>query len=212
VSDEWKARCRWAVDRRQLLILVVASVMLASFALFVLWPKHRRLSALDEAVEQERRLLSQRVTASHEGVYVSARIPGLRKAGARIERCLPAEPRVAEFLHMMDRCLAENPSVTHEVARSTVPWSGPTPAIPLCLRLKGPFEAVYRSLAGIEQIERLSRFRRVRVLKGETGGEVMAEAELLVYYLPKENPADGRVPATPAGEPEPGQKTGNEPS
>ncbi len=212
MSDQRKPRCRWAVDRRQLLILVLASVMLASFALFVLWPKHRRLSALGEAVEQERCLLSQRVTASHEGVYVSARIPGLRKAGARIERRLPAEPRVAEFLHMMDGCLAGNPDVAYEVARSTTPWSGPTPAIPLCLRLKGPFKAVYRSLAGIEHIERLSRFRRVRLVKGGTGGEVVAEAELLVYYLPDAATADGRGAVPTAAETGTGERTGNRPS
>jgi len=199
VLDSAKPRKRWAVDRQQLLILVAAAVMLGSFTLFVLVPKHGQLSRLNHAVEQERRQLSQRVSASHEGVFVTARIPMLRKGCAAMDRRLPTEPRVAEFLEMLHDCLAETPEVTHEVARSGSPWGGSAPAVPLRLCLSGPFEAVYRGLAGVERIERLNRFRHVRICAAETPGHVVAEAELLIYYLPAdapENEAGGTETAT----------------
>ena len=191
-------RRRWAVDRHQLLILLVASVMLASFGLFVLWPKREELSRLGTAVANERCLLTQRVSASHEGVLVSARIPSLRKARGSIERRLPGEPNVAEFLRMLDVCMARTPTVTHEVARSAAPYAGATPAVPLCLRLKGPFLDVYRAVAGIEGIERLSRFRRLQVGQADASGNVVAEAEILIYYLPDQgqetNQASAQTP------------------
>ena len=197
VADARQPRRRWAVDRQQLLILVAASVMIGSFALFILWPKHRELAGLDRAVRQQRRLLSQRVTASQQGMLVSARIPGLRKAQARIRKRLPRGPQVADFLRMMNAALAEIPAVRHEVTRSGTAETGSTPSVPLSLRLEGPFEAVYRSLCAIERLERLIRFRDVRVSRAKTDGEVRAEAELLIYYLPQEEPAGDENPGDP---------------
>lgn len=198
MPDEAKTRKRWAVDRQQLMILLAAAVMLGSFTFFVLVPKHGQLSQLDNAVRQERRLLSQRVSASHEGVFVAARIPMLRKGCAAMQRRLPTEPRVAEFLEMLQDCLAETPGVVHEVARSATPWTGAMPAVPLCLRLSGPFEAVYRGLAGVERLQRLNHFRRVHFRRAETAGHVVAEAELLIYYLPTDPTHDASGPAETA--------------
>jgi len=184
VADATQTRRRWAVDRQQLLILVVASVMLGSFVLFILWPRHCELADLDDAVRRQRRLLSQHVAASQEGMLVSARIPGLRKVQAQVEKRLPTGPQVADFLQMMNAALADMPSVSHEVTRSGTATEGSTPSVPLCLRLRGPFEAVYRSLGAIERLDRLSRFRRVRFSTTEAGDGVLAEAEFDIYYLP----------------------------
>jgi hypothetical protein len=194
VTDATHTPRRFAINRQQLLILVVASVMVGSFVLFILWPKHCELADLDHAVSQQRWLLSQRVAASQKGMFVSARIPVLRKVQGRIERRLPRGPDVAGFLQMMNTALAEMPGVRHEVTRSGEAGDGSRPSVPLCLRLRGPFEEVYRSLGAIERLERLSRFRRVRFSRTETDGEVLAEAELVIYYLPDGNETDRDEP------------------
>ena len=149
-------RKRWAVDRQQLLILLVAAVMMTSFVLLVCWPKERELTAVDRALEHEGDLVSRKVLASNEGVYISARIPSLRMAQGVFCRHLPPEPAL----------------------------SGPAPAVALRLRLTGPFEDVYRCLAAVEGLERLNRFRRVRCVRSGSPGWVVAEAEILVFYLP----------------------------
>lgn len=194
MTDTRPTTRRWAVDRQQLLILVVASVMVGSFVLFILWPRHRELADLDHAVRQQRWLLSRRVAASHEGMFVSARIPGLRKIQGRLERRLPTGPQVADFLQMMNAALADIPSVRHEVTRSGDAQTESWPCVPLCLRLRGPFEAVYRSLGAIERLDRLSRFRRVGFTRTDDEGEVLAEAELVIYYLPEGQSADDKQP------------------
>ncbi|HUU09169.1 MAG TPA: hypothetical protein VM431_01365 [Phycisphaerae bacterium] len=182
-------RQRWAVDRQQLLILLVAAVMLTSFGLLVLWPKQRELTALGHAVDHERDVVSQKVLASHEGMYVSARIPSLRMAQRVFSRRLPSEPAVAQFLQVVAECVEAEPGVTHEIGQAQIPVTGSTPAVPLRLCLAGPFDAVYRCLVGVEGIDRLSRFRRVRFARSEGAGCVQAEAEILLYYLPEEQPA-----------------------
>lgn len=190
-------RKRWAVDRQQLLILLVGAVMVGSFFLFVLWPKQCELTALGAAVAQERGLVNQKVVTSREGVYVSARIPSLRMAKDLCERRLPTEPHVADFLRMVAECVATEPGVTHEIQRGeTAKASAPSPAIPVTLRLAGPLEAVYRCLARIEGLERLNRVSRAHIVAGSGPGQVVAETEILVYYLP----ADGDpAPRTTAG-------------
>ena len=74
-------RRRLAVDRHQLLILLVAAVMIGSFLLLVLRPQQRQLSTLSMAVARERMLVKQKVQTSRKGIYVGARIVGstLRK-------------------------------------------------------------------------------------------------------------------------------------
>ena len=180
-------RKRWAVDRQQFLILLVAAVMMTSFVLLVCWPKQRELTAVDRALEHEGDLVRRKVLASNEGVYISARIPSLRMAQGVFSRHLPPEPRVAEFLEAVAEGVAAEANVTHEIKRAEAPPSGlsrPVPAVALRLRLTGPFEGVYRCLAAIEGLERLNRFRRVRCVRSGSPGWVVAEAEILVFYLP----------------------------
>jgi len=188
VAARSSSRKRLAVDRQQFLILLVAAVMMTSFVLLVCWPQKRELTALGQVLEHERGLVSQKVLASNEGVYVSARIPGLRMAQGVLGRCLPSAPRLAEFLGAVAERVADEPDVTHEIERGeALPpgLPGPASAVPIRLRLTGPFDGVYRCLAAIESLERLSRFRRVRCVKSENAGCVVAEADILVFYLPE---------------------------
>jgi len=178
------ARKRLAIDRQQLLILLVAAVMIGSFFLLVVWPKQKELSALESAVGRERTFVKQKVRTSREGVYVTVRVAGLRKAGGALLRRVPAEPELASFLEQAARCVAEEPLVRHEVERIEADPPKGTPAIPIRLRLAGPFEAVYRCLGAIEGLERLTRFRRTEIRRADEEGGVAAEVEVLVYYLP----------------------------
>jgi len=194
VAARSSSRKRWAVDRQQFLILLVAAVMMTSFVLLVCWPQQRELTALDQTLEHERDVVSQKVLASNEGVYVSARIPGLRMAQGVFGRRLPSDPRVAEFLGAVAERVADEPDVTHEIERGeTLPAGlpGPVSAVPLRLRLTGPFDGVYRCLAAIEALERLSCFRRVRCVKSENAGCVVAGAEIVVFYLPESDQQTG---------------------
>ncbi len=187
-------RKRWAVDRQQFLILLVAAVMMTSFVLLVCWPKERELTAVGRALEHERDLVRRKVLASNEGLYVSARIPSLRMAQDVFHRRLPPEPHVAEFLRAVTERVAAESDVAHEIERAETTLSGlsgPALAVALRLRLIGPFEGVYRCLAEIEGVERVSRFRRVRCVRSESAGHVVAEAEILVFYLPESDQQTG---------------------
>ena len=185
MASEPTIRRRLALDRQQLLILLVAAVMIASFLLLVLWPKHVELSALGTTVLQQRERVNQKVRTSHEGLYVSARIAALRQIHDYLDRRLPPEPRVAEFLDAVSQRVQAESGVTHEIQRTESSLPSLAPAVPLRLRLTGPFDGVYRCLAGIEGLDRMNRFRRVHVRRLD-GGRVVCEAEVLVYYLPLE--------------------------
>jgi len=184
VSDRPTNRRRLAVDRQQLLILLAAAVMTGSFFLFVLWPKQKELSALDSAVTRERGLVKQKVRTSREGVYVTARIAGLRKSQGGLDRRLPTEPALAEYLTALAERLDSEPLVRHEVCRAPGEGAGSVPAAIIRLRLAGPFDAVYRALAKIEGIERLTRLARLVLRQGDAPGNVQAQAEILVYHVP----------------------------
>ena len=185
MASEPTIRRRLALDRQQLLILLVAAVMIASFLLLVLWPKHVELSALGTTVLQQRERVNQKVRTSHEGLYVSARIAALRQIHDYLDRRLPPEPRVAEFLDAVSQRVQAESGVTHEIQRTESSLPSLAPAVPLRLRLTGPFDGVYRCLAAIEGLDRMNRFRRLHVSRLD-GGKVVADAEVLVYYLPLE--------------------------
>lgn len=174
---------RLAFDRHQVLILVLGAVMLASFVLLVLWPKQRELSAVGSAVERERDLVEQKVLAARTGQYMMAQIPELRKIGPAVERRLPPEPRILEFLQALAEQVDADPQLVYEVHCEEGLVSGPVPAVSLQLRLQGSFASVQRAIAAIERSPRLCQFRRTRLARVE-GGQVQAEAEVVVYYLP----------------------------
>ena len=185
MTPQPKTRRRLALDRQQVLILVIGSVMIVSYFLVMLLPKHQELLALGSAVMRERDSVNQKVRASHEGLYVSARIAALRKVQETLDRRLPSDSRVGEFLDDVARCVQAEPAVTHEMQRTETSLGSVAPAVPLRLRLKGPFDGVYRCLAAIEGLDRMNRFRRLHVSRLD-GGKVVADAEVLVYYLPLE--------------------------
>jgi Tfp pilus assembly protein PilO len=195
------SRKRWAVDRNQFLILLVASVMAGSFFVLVLWPRQQELTALGSAVSRERQMVTQKIMTSHEGLMLTARIAGLRKAQDPLSRRLPTGPAEAELLQAIDREVAAEPTVDHAVERGDFRLDESAEAVPLKLSLSGPFDAVYRCLARIEGLERLSCLRSVSVSSKGADGQVAAEAELLAYYLPAEK---GRgAPAARTTEPKP---------
>jgi len=186
VPPSTPARKRWAVDRQQLLILLVAAVMLGSFVLLVLWPRQEELSVLSSEVTRQRALVSRKVRVSQEGVYVSARIAALRKIQDQLLRRLPDEPRLADFLEDVAALVGREPGVAYEVERTQGQWPGLVSAVPIRLRLTGPFAGVHRCLAGIEGLERLSQVQRLLVNRMDESGNVTAEADVFVFYLPSE--------------------------
>jgi Tfp pilus assembly protein PilO len=188
----------WAIDRQQLLILLAAAVMVGSFCLLVLWPKHCELQDLGLVVTQRREVVNEKVRTSQEGIYVSARLSSLRQMQEHLLDRLPDEPQLADFLQAVAQCVEAEPGVTHEIERTVAVPEGSVAAVPIRLRLVGSFEGVYRCLAGIERLERMNRFRRVQVGRTEDGTRVVAEADILVYYL--ESAEETPRPATPKSE------------
>lgn len=173
---------RSCIERHQVLILALGAVMVASFGLFVIWPKQRTLRVLELAVEREREMVGDKVFASQAGLLVAAHVPVLRRLGDRLEARLPAEPDLAGFLQAAAERLEDEP-VQHELTRLDGEADGDVPAVLMALRLVGPFEAVYRSVSAVEHLDRLARVRRLRIT-GSAPGRVTAEAEILVHYLP----------------------------
>ena len=198
-------RRRWAVDQQQLLILLVSAVMVGSFVLLVFWPKQQELSDLGSEVSRQRELVNLKVRTSHEGLYVSAKIAALRGIQDRLQRCLPDEACLAEFFDSVGACVRAEKGLTYEIQRLDADLTGPAPAEAVRLRLAGPFEAVHHCLSQVEGLERLIRVRQLHVKRLDDAGQVEAEAEVLVYYLPTEEP--GRTPRASA-EPQPEVKRG----
>ncbi len=191
---------RLTVNRHQVLILALGAVMVGSFVMFVLRPRHHELSRLGTALRQERELVGRKVLTSRTGQYMAAQMPRMREVRRRAAERLPAEPRLAEFLQAVAVRIEAEPLSAHDVERIEGRAEGPVPAVPIRVRLLGPFPTVHRCLAAIERQPRVCRVRHLRVSR-TGGGEVEAEAEILVYYLPsvRKEPVsrDGPVPNGP---------------
>jgi Tfp pilus assembly protein PilO len=137
-------------------------------------------------VSRQRELVNLKVRNSQEGLYVSARVAALRSIRGRLERSLPEDVRLAEFLESVGECVRAEKGLTHEIQRVETESAGPVPAEVVRLRLTGPFEAVHRCLAQVESLERLNRMCRLHVKRLDDAGQVVAEAEVHIYYLPAE--------------------------
>jgi Tfp pilus assembly protein PilO len=192
---------RLAIDRQQFLILLIAAVMVGSFCLLVLWPKHCELSDLGSVVARERDMVSEKARASQDGLYVSARLSALRRVQDHLMDRLPDEPRLAEFLQSVAECVQAEPGVTHEIERTEAAPAGRLAAVPIRLRLAGPYDGVHRCLASIENLQRVNRFRHVQINRSTDDGHVVATAEILVFHLsPGARQDEGRAVATKPSE------------
>jgi Tfp pilus assembly protein PilO len=193
VTPSRTVKKRWAIDRQQLVILLAAAVMLTSFLLLVAWPRMGELQNLGWILTHERQVVNEKVRVSQDGLYVSVRLAALRRMGDRLEERLPDDPHLAEYLQSIDNCVQSESGVTYDIQLATPVIDDAVVTVPIRIRLIGPYEGVYRSLAAMERQDRITKIQNVRMYRAEEGKDVVAEAEIHIYHMP--SPEVSSVPS-----------------
>jgi Tfp pilus assembly protein PilO len=173
----------WRPDRNQLLTAGLAVALLGCFVGLVYLPNSRAAQAAARTLQERQAELAERMTQVRQLPELVDRVARMEPEYAANLARIPSEPRVAEFLRQVaDTLVAEN------IAKREVVPQGERAAqgfmeMPVDIRFEAPFAAVYRVLARLEALERVSRVESLRLSSVPDGkGIVHVEMKIVVFH------------------------------
>lgn len=172
------------MERKQLVALLAAGVMLAVFALLVFVPKSQKLSKLRETLKETQAQLAEMSQRASEAPLVAADLEKLTPAYQQNLRRLPRENSTAEFLREVSAVLAEEETSRRELIPGAArPQTGYL-ELPISISFDSTFSGAYRALSRIEKLDRLSRVESVKMAAAaDNSGLVRVELKLVVFQL-----------------------------
>ncbi|HQE42215.1 MAG TPA: type 4a pilus biogenesis protein PilO [Phycisphaerae bacterium] len=155
----------------------------AAFFLIVARPQTARARELRQTIQNQQVELAARFHSLKEIARIEKEVESLTAQTTHFERRIPREPMLGGFLEELAR-MAQQQALQSEAIQPGEPVRcGEVFALPIALKVRGPFAKVHALLRNIEQIPRLTRIDRfISVADEEHPGNVIVELDLKVFY------------------------------
>jgi Tfp pilus assembly protein PilO len=171
--------------RQQIIILILAGMLVADFALFGYLPLRQRMIV----VEQKRALQALGIAkASAQDAQLLALKEELVELGGAVgnyERQVPQVRALGVFLHRIADLMDEHNLGEQLIQPGKEIETGELNCIPVRMQCKGGLEEIFEFFKSLQSLDRLVRVEQVRFLNDrDFGGTVSMETSAVVYYRP----------------------------
>ncbi len=175
---------RELLDRRQMMALGTAGLLLAVFVAVIYVPKSSQLSGLRAEITKSKQELAALTDRATETPLVAAEIEKQLVEHQRNLRRLPRQASLPEFLHEVSSILAEEETARRVLQEGSGRIQNGYIESPITIAFDSTFVGVYRTLSRIEQLPRLSRIDSVRLVSvADQPGLVRVELKLVVFHI-----------------------------
>ncbi len=178
---------RW--DWRSLLWAAMVLAGAAAFSLLVARPQMARARELATTVHNERADLAARYQSLDILAKSEKEAAALVARTADFDQRIPPEPLLGSFLEDLARVAQKRGLHSDTIQPGDQVRLAEVVALPLAVKLRGSFAGSHGLLQDIEQMPRLTRFDRLRVLTDPGHSGVTAELNLRVFFRPPESGA-----------------------
>lgn len=169
--------------RQQIIILILAGMLVADFALFGYLPLRQRM----RAVEQKRALQALGIAkASAQNAQLLKLEEELLKLGSTVgnyEGQVPQERALGVFLHRIADLMDENNLGEQLIQPGKEIKTEELNCIPVRMQCKGRLEEIFEFFKSLQTLDRLVRVEQVRLVNDrDFNGMVSMETSAVVYY------------------------------
>lgn len=172
---------RWNMNSLGWVLGIVA--VSGAYILLVEKPQIVRMRRLNEHVAAKRGELASRAQSIETLARTGREVADLSARVADFEARIPDQPALGAFLEELAR-IAQERKLHSDAIQPGEPAAGSdVTALPIAIRVRGPFSAVHGFAHDIEQMSRLIRFEQFKVATDEANpGQVKADLSLRVFY------------------------------
>lgn len=169
--------------RQQIVILILAGMLVADFALFAYLPLRRRMIA----VKQKRALQTVGIAKASAQ---NAQLPSLKEQLAKLnravgdyERQVPTQRDIGVFLHRIADLMAEHNLREQLIQPGKEIEAEDLSCIPINMRCKGRLTEIFEFFNSLQSLDRLVRVEQVKLVNDRYfRGEASMETSAVVYY------------------------------
>jgi Tfp pilus assembly protein PilO len=163
---------------------VAVIVLLCGFVAFIYRPSSQRLDALRRQSEEQRSRLNANLSQVRILPDVMLAVDKMQTRLERFDKRLPRQPDLGPFMN--DITL-----VSHEAALRKVQVEPGVPTRgelytewPIALKFEGDFTSVFAFLRRVEEMQRLTQVKGLKVRSSDSGksGQVQVELSMNIYF------------------------------
>ncbi|GMV98724.1 MAG: type 4a pilus biogenesis protein PilO [Phycisphaerae bacterium] len=176
-------RSRW--DRHSLIWAAGILAVSAGYLLLVERPRIQRMGRLNEEVAQRTGDLATRAQSLETLARTGREVASLAARVADFDDRIPSQPRVGPLLEDLARVAEKRRLASDAIQPGEPVRTSEVVALPIAMKVRGPFAAVHGFVSDVEAMHRLIRFERFSVsVDDEHPGLVKADLGMKVFYEP----------------------------
>jgi Tfp pilus assembly protein PilO len=172
--------------KQQLVILILAGMLVADFALFGYLPLRQRMRAVNQKSALQ-------AVGIEKASAQNAQLPGLKEqlaelkvAVANYERQVPTQRELGLFLHRIADLMDEHNLREQRIEPGKEVEAEDLRCIPISMRCKGRLTEIFEFFDALQSLDRLVRVEQVKLVNDRYfSGEASMETSAVVYYRHK---------------------------
>ena len=176
-------KTRFRIDKRSVLWSVGMAAVTAGFLFLATGAQIERISDLKAQIADEREELTACQKSPQSIACLQGEVRGLTVATANFDEQIPKKPDVGTLLQKL-AWFTQSRNLRPESIKPGEPAAfSEVTALPILMRVRGPFPAIFALVKDIEQMPRLTQVERFVVTKDENEeAAVSAELAFKVFF------------------------------
>jgi Tfp pilus assembly protein PilO len=169
--------------KQQIVILILAGMLVADFALFGYLPLRQRMRAIKQ--KQALQAVGIAKASAQDGQLPSLKeeLAKLNRAVANYERQVPSQRDIGVFLHRIADLMDEHNLREQLIQPGKEIEAQELSCIPISMRCKGRLAEIFEFFESLQSLDRLVRVEQVKLVNDRYfSGEASMETSAVVYY------------------------------
>lgn len=173
---------KMSLDRRSILWIVGILVATAAFCGMIVRPQFGRLVSLNAMIDREHTEITSGRNSPQSIAQLQQEVEELSRLASRFDEQIPREADLGKLVQTL-AAFAEAHQLRPDSIKpgAAVTYSDVT-GLPIAIRVRGPFQAIFELIKSIEQSPRLTQMERCAVIADNDGKAVTAELDFRVFF------------------------------
>jgi Tfp pilus assembly protein PilO len=172
-----------AITRHDVIWTLGIALVTSAFLLLISRPQFGKASELKQSLREERERLSEGRMDLEELPRLEAEVNKLRQQVGHFELQVPVQDQLGAYLERLAGVAQAHQLRPEAIEPGTPIRSHDLFAVPIVVKVHGPFREVYGMLKDVMTLPRLTQVQRFDTkLATDRPGEVQAELQLRVFY------------------------------
>jgi len=169
--------------RKQVLVLVVSTMLVADFVLFGYLPSHKRMKSVKQAKTKQMQIIAKASAESRQLPDLKQQLQRLQNTVADFKLNVPTQRDIGVFLQQIANLMTEYDLTEQLVAPGKELKADALNCMPVDMRCKGKLAQIFHFYQRLQESGRLVRIERIKLTNDtDLTGDVIMQTQAVIYY------------------------------